>query len=317
MPSTGDGPAGRATRVVGDRPSLVWAANLAAIEFHVPLWHAGRRRVLPAPPDHLVFDLDPGEGTSIVECCGWPGSWPRSWRRAVAAAGPRPAAPRASSSTCPSTGRPTWEKVRDRAHGIAVQLEQDHPDLVVSNMRKSLRAGKVLIDWSQNHPAKTTVAAYSLRARPEPTVSTPVTWDEVDGCADHGRPGRPPLHRPTTCSTGSRRHGRPLRRGLSRPGRAPCRTKPPPRMLGSPGQSPVRTTSAEEAAMSAMGERFLLLEETADALDVIDPELAVAVPPGQWTSEATPRGDTRSAGSFRAGSGRGSCGSSRDSYGCG
>ncbi len=72
--------------------------------------------------------------------------------------------------------------------GSPSQLERDHPDLVVSNMRKSLRPGKVLIDWSQNHPAKTTVAAYSLRGRDEPTVSTPVTWDEVDDCATTGDP---------------------------------------------------------------------------------------------------------------------------------
>ena len=71
---------------------------------------------------------------------------------------------------------------------MATQLEQERPDLVVSNMRKELRRNKVLIDWSQNHPAKTTVAAYSLRARPEPTVSTPVTWDEVDACAHRADP---------------------------------------------------------------------------------------------------------------------------------
>lgn len=174
--------------VLCDRPSLVWAANLAAIEFHVPLWHVGRARVLPARPDHLVFDLDPGEGTSIVECCrvavavaevldeGRPGCWPKT------------SGSKGLQLYVPLTGRPTWEKIRDRAHGIAVRLEQDHPDLVVSNMRKSLRSGRVLIDWSQNHPAKTTVAAYSLRAREEPTVSTPITWDEVDACASTGDP---------------------------------------------------------------------------------------------------------------------------------
>jgi bifunctional non-homologous end joining protein LigD len=174
--------------VVCDRPTLVWAANLAAIEFHVPLWHVGRRRVLPAPPDHMVFDLDPGEGTSIVECChvakvvaefldeGRSGCWPKT------------SGSKGLQLYVPLTGRPTWEKIRDRAHGIAVQLEQDHPNLVVSNMRKSLRAGKVLIDWSQNHPAKTTVAAYSLRGRDEPTVSTPISWDEIDTCATTGDP---------------------------------------------------------------------------------------------------------------------------------
>jgi bifunctional non-homologous end joining protein LigD len=175
--------------VVSDRPTLVWAANLAAIEFHVPLWHIGTRRVLPAPPDHMVFDFDPGEGASIVECCqvaklvaenldeGRPGCWPKT------------SGSKGLQLYVPLRGRPTWEKIRDRARGIAVQLERDRPDLVVSNMRRSLRSDKVLIDWSQNHPAKTTVAAYSLRGRDEPTVSTPISWDEVDTCATTGNSG--------------------------------------------------------------------------------------------------------------------------------
>jgi bifunctional non-homologous end joining protein LigD len=187
VPSTSDGPAVEFP-VIGDRPGLAWAANLAAIEFHVPLWHAGRRRVLPAPPDHMVFDLDPGEGTTIVECCvvaGYVGEVlevgrDRCW--------PKTSGSKGLQLYVPLSGRPTWDKVRDRSREVAVRLEREHPELVVSNMRKSLREGKVLIDWSQNHPAKTTVAAYSLRGRPAPTVSTPVTWSEVDGCARSGRP---------------------------------------------------------------------------------------------------------------------------------
>jgi len=187
VPSTADGPPVEYP-VVGDLPSLVWAANLAAIEFHVPLWHAGGRKVLPARPDHLVFDLDPGQQTSIVECCrvadalaevldeGREGCWPKT------------SGSKGLQLYVPLSGRPTWEKVRTRAHRVALRLEQDLPDLVVSNMRKTLRDGKVLIDWSQNHPAKTTVAVYSLRGRPEPTVSTPVSWAEVDGCAGSGDP---------------------------------------------------------------------------------------------------------------------------------
>jgi bifunctional non-homologous end joining protein LigD len=189
VPSTAEGPPVDYP-LIDARPSLVWAANLAAIEFHVPLWHIGRRRVLPAPPDHLVFDLDPGPGTSIVECCqvarylvdvleeGRPGCWPKT------------SGSKGLQLYVPLSGRPTWDKVRTRAHDLAVRLERDRADLVVSNMRKSIRAGKVLIDWSQNHPAKTTVAAYSLRGRPEPTVSTPVTWEEVDGCAASGDPSK-------------------------------------------------------------------------------------------------------------------------------
>jgi bifunctional non-homologous end joining protein LigD len=79
--------------------------------------------------------------------------------------------------------RSSWDGIRDRAYDIACKMESDHRDLVVSNMRKTLRRGRVLIDWSQNHPAKTTVAVYSVRARPHPTVSTPVTAAEVDRCA--------------------------------------------------------------------------------------------------------------------------------------
>ena len=175
--------------VIDHRPSLVWAANLAAIEFHVPLWHIGRRRELPSRPDHMVFDLDPGERTTIVECCtvaqqvaevlaeGRSGCWAKT------------SGSKGLQLYVPLGGRPTWEKVRDRSHDVARTLERNFPELVVSNMRKSLRDRKVLIDWSQNHPAKTTVAVYSLRGRPEPTVSTPVTWEEVDRCARSGDPG--------------------------------------------------------------------------------------------------------------------------------
>ncbi len=173
--------------VVSDRATLAWAANLAALEYHVPLWHIGRRKVLPASPDHLVFDLDPGEGATIVECC-------RVARHLVEllAGGRAHCWPKTSGSKGlqlyqPVHSRTTWDSARERARGIAVRLEREHPDLVVSNMSRRLRAGKVLIDWSQNHPAKTTVAAYSIRGRDEPTVSTPISWDEVDqGAASDG-----------------------------------------------------------------------------------------------------------------------------------
>jgi bifunctional non-homologous end joining protein LigD len=174
VPSTAEDDTEVTYSVIGDLPTLVWAANLAAIELHVPLWHVGRRRVLPGPPDHMVFDLDPGPGTTIVEC----GTVAR-WIVDILAKRHRAAYPKTSGSKglqlyVPLAGRPTWDKVREDAHGIAVTLE---------------RQARVLIDWSQNHPAKTTVAAYSLRARPEPTVSTPVTWDEVESCVEDGDPG--------------------------------------------------------------------------------------------------------------------------------
>jgi bifunctional non-homologous end joining protein LigD len=162
--------------LVCDLPTLVWAANLGTIEFHVPLWRVGRRRNLPAPPDFIVFDLDPGEGSTLVQCCEVALGIEEILRE-------RGLDPRAKTSGSKGlqvyaalAGRPSWDKSRSDAFGVATTMEQEHPGLVTSNMRKTLRRGKVLIDWSQNHPAKTTVGVYSVRARTRPTVSTPVTW---------------------------------------------------------------------------------------------------------------------------------------------
>lgn len=193
VPSPREGGAGVEYPTVGDVASLVWAANLGTIEFHVPLWHRGRRRKLPAPPDHLVFDLDPGEGADIVDCCRVAG-WLAGDVGDVGSATPdRGMFAKSSGSKglqvyLPLGGRPTWEKVKERAHAVASRLESEHPGAVVSSMRKAERKGRVLIDWSQNTPSKTTVAAYSVRARAAPTVSTPVTWDEVSACAEGGGP---------------------------------------------------------------------------------------------------------------------------------
>ncbi|HLX77931.1 MAG TPA: non-homologous end-joining DNA ligase [Acidimicrobiales bacterium] len=174
--------------IVCDRPSLVWAANLAALELHVPLWKVEKSKKLPTPPDYIVFDLDPGPGTSIVECC----RVARWIDKRLTDGGLGAALPKTSGSKGLQLYLPLkqvkWEDSRDQAHDLALSVEKDHPELVVSNMRKDLRQKHVLIDWSQNQPAKTTVAAYSLRARPEPTVSTPITWEEVDACAKSGNP---------------------------------------------------------------------------------------------------------------------------------
>jgi bifunctional non-homologous end joining protein LigD len=176
--------------VVDDLPTLVWAANLGAIEFHVPLWSAGRRKAIPGNPDFIVFDLDPGEGTSIVECC-------------TVAELVVPLLERQGHEVCAKTSgmkglqlyarlraRTSWDQSRDQARDIAQQLEKENPRLVVSKMTRSLRKGRVLIDWSQNHPAKTTICVYSVRASDRPTVSTPVTLAEVHDCATRGDPMR-------------------------------------------------------------------------------------------------------------------------------
>ena len=166
--------------VVGDLPTLVWAANLAALELHVPQWTVGPRGGA-RDPDRLVLDLDPGAPATAVECA----EVALLLRELVEADGLT-----AVVKTSGSKGLQVYaavEPVSDRrtsqyARDLARRLESSHPRLVVSQMRKDLRGGKVFVDWSQNNAAKTTVAPYALRARPVPWVSTPVTWDEVADC---------------------------------------------------------------------------------------------------------------------------------------
>jgi bifunctional non-homologous end joining protein LigD len=160
--------------------AVVWAANIAALELHVPQWtvDAGGGRL---PPDRLVFDLDPGPGTSIVHCC----RVAERLREALTADGLTPLAKTSGSKGmqlyCAIT---TDDPAAPSAYAkkLAQQLARETPDRVTAVMAKAQRAGRVFIDWSQNNPAKTTVAPYSLRGREHPTVSTPVTWDEVRAC---------------------------------------------------------------------------------------------------------------------------------------
>jgi bifunctional non-homologous end joining protein LigD len=165
--------------VVDDLPALIWAANLASLELHVPQW---RFPVGAEPePDLLVFDLDPGPPATIVECC----RVAVALRPLLAAEGLEPVAKTSGGKGLQMytwIGGVTSEQASELARTFAERLERDQPRLVVSRMTKALRGGKVLIDWSQNNGSKTTVAPYSLRARPWPTVSTPVTWAEVEAC---------------------------------------------------------------------------------------------------------------------------------------
>ncbi len=160
--------------VVDDLPTLVWSANLAALEIHVPQWRVGPRGGVQ-PPDLVVVDLDPGAPATIVECCR------------VALLVRDRLGPSAVAKTSGSKGLQLYARwgggdSREAMHDLARELEAAHEDLVVSRMAKVLRPGKVLFDWSQNNTAKTTIAPYSLRGRDSPTVSTPVTWDEVEAC---------------------------------------------------------------------------------------------------------------------------------------
>jgi bifunctional non-homologous end joining protein LigD len=161
----------------GDLPTLIWAANLAALELHTPMW----RHPAVGKPDLLVFDLDPGLPATVVECC----QVALLLRPLLTKLRLRPVAKTSGGKGLQlyaAVSRRTSEQTSEVAKDLAEQLEAEHPDLVVSRMTKALRPGKVLIDWSQNNAAKTTVAPYSLRARSQPTVSTPVTWDEVSAC---------------------------------------------------------------------------------------------------------------------------------------
>lgn len=175
--------------LLGDLPSLVWAANLAALELHVPLWRS-RRRAEYGRFDQMVFDLDPGAPATIVECC----TVAQLLVGVLAERGLTTLRPKTSGKkglqlyAALSPTRP-WEKVREEAKEIALAVERSHGDLVVAKMRKDLRPGKVFIDWGQNVPAKTTVAPYSLRAVARPSVSTPVQMEEVETCAAGGDPG--------------------------------------------------------------------------------------------------------------------------------
>jgi len=164
--------------VMDDLPTLIWAANLASLELHVPQW-----RFPGNDPDLLVFDLDPGAPATIVECC----RVAEALRPLLEADGlealPKTSGGKGLQLYAPVSGI-TAEEASEQAKSYAERLEHDLPGLVVSRMTKSLREGKILIDWSQNNGAKTTIAPYSLRARTHPTVSTPVTWDEVEACRE-------------------------------------------------------------------------------------------------------------------------------------
>ena len=165
--------------VVEELGTLVWLANLAAVELHVPQWHLPPRARKPRV-DEIVFDLDPGPPADI-EQCRRVALWLRD---RLTADGLHPVAKTSGSKGMQMTAAVVAQDAEHcsrYAHALARELEAEHADLVVSRMTRSLREGKVLVDWSQNNGAKTTVAPYSVRARPAPTVSTPLTWEEVEG----------------------------------------------------------------------------------------------------------------------------------------
>jgi bifunctional non-homologous end joining protein LigD len=161
--------------VMNDLPALVWVANLANLELHTFLHRAPAIR----RPLVLAFDLDPGAPADIVQCCQV-GLWLKDlFAHLKLKSFPKTSGSKGLQVFVPLNTPVTYEKTKAFAHAVAQSLENEFPELVVSNMQKNLRQGKILVDWSQNDPGKTTVSVYSLRAKDHPTVSTPVTWEEV------------------------------------------------------------------------------------------------------------------------------------------
>ena len=161
--------------MINDLPALVWASNLANLELHTFLHRAPQIE----RPTMLAFDLDPGEGADIL-LCAQVGLWIREVLELVGIESfPKTSGSKGLQLYVPLNSPTNYEQTKTFARALAQQLEGDHPEQIVSKMQKALRVKKVFVDWSQNDEHKTTVTVYSLRAKDRPTVSTPVTWEEV------------------------------------------------------------------------------------------------------------------------------------------
>src|SRR5215210_575044 len=157
-----------------DLATLVWLANLADLELHTSL--------------ALAVDLDPGPPATIVECAEVALRLREAFEHLGLEAFPKTSGSKGMQVYVPLNTPATYDQTKPFAHAIAQVLERRHPELVVSDMKKSLRTGKVLVDWSQNDEHKTTVNVYSLRARERPTASTPLRWEEVEAVLSSGDP---------------------------------------------------------------------------------------------------------------------------------
>jgi bifunctional non-homologous end joining protein LigD len=171
--------------LANDLATLVWVANLASIELHPSLSLATDIEC----PRSLVFDLDPGPPANIIQCCQV-----AVWLRAIFDHFKLQSFPKTSGSKgmqiyVPLNTKTSYDETKPFAHALARLLEDQHRELVVSDMKKAIRANKIFVDWSQNDEHKTTISVYSLRARERPTVSTPITWEEVERTLKKKDPG--------------------------------------------------------------------------------------------------------------------------------
>jgi bifunctional non-homologous end joining protein LigD len=165
-----------------DTPTLVYIANLAALELHPALGCAPQL----ASPTMVVFDLDPGPPADLVTCCKAALVFKELFDKAGLQAVAKTSGNKGMQLYVPLNTPTTYVETKGWARAIAEDFEARYPDLFVSQMKKSVRDGKVFIDWSQNDANKTTISVYSLRARARPTVSTPLSWEEISRCASSG-----------------------------------------------------------------------------------------------------------------------------------
>ena len=162
--------------LANDLATMVWIANLASLELHPSLSLGSNIE----RPTMIVFDLDPGPPANIVQCAQV-GLWVRAIFDHFGLQGfPKTSGSKGMQIYVPLNTPTSYEETKPFAHAIARLLESEHRDMVVSDMKKVVRTNKVFVDWSQNDQHKTTIGVYSLRARERPTVSTPITWDEVE-----------------------------------------------------------------------------------------------------------------------------------------
>jgi bifunctional non-homologous end joining protein LigD len=167
-----------------EKATLVWMAQLAALELHPSLSLASEIE----SPTVLAFDLDPGAPADILDCCRVALRLREMFSGLELECFPKTSGSKGLQVYVPLNGEATYERTKPFAHAVAQGLERAEPERVVSRMAKKLRKGKVLVDWSQNDRHKTTVAVYSLRAKERPTVSTPVDWGELEAALERADP---------------------------------------------------------------------------------------------------------------------------------
>lgn len=164
---------------IDDLAAVVWLANASALELHTPQWRVGPRGGIHHP-DRLVIDLDPGPPAGLDECARVAHVVADRLGDDGLVTYPVTSGSKGLQLYAELDGSRPVSRIWQYARDLAYELAAAHPDRLVANQKKELRRGKVLLDWSQNHPAKTTITPYSLRAREHMTVAAPRTWDEIE-----------------------------------------------------------------------------------------------------------------------------------------